>query len=355
MPLVAHSPLPSFMRLADEGEEILGLERAHQQDIRDLHIGLLNMMPDAALAATERQFLRLIGSCNRITQFYVHPFTVGGIERGADARAYIDAYYEPFETIQRDGLDALIITGANISNPDFTREPFWEPLREVVDWACDHVTTTLFACLAAHATLRMRYGIVRRRLPDKVWGVYPHRVVARSHPLVRNVNTRFDVPHSRWNEVSRDQLDDAGLITLVESAEVGPHLAVSGDGFRLVFFQGHPEYDTDSLLKEYKREVLRFIDGSREDYPPLLDHYFNEAAEALLYEYRTHVLANRAHGVPVPPFPEAEVRAQLDNTWADSAKAVFNNWLGLMYQITHADRRLPFMDGVDPADPLRGL
>lgn len=355
MPLVAHSALPSFGRLADEGEEILAQQRANQQDIRELHIGLLNMMPDAALGATERQFMRLIGSSNRIAQFYFHPFSVDGIERGAEAQDYVASYYECFADIRRDGLDALIITGANISNPDFTQEPFWEPLREVVEWASEHVTTTLFACLAAHATMRMKYGIVRQRLTEKVWGVFPHRVVSRRHPLVRNINTRFDVPHSRWNEVTREQLDEAGLITLVESAEVGPHIAVSPDGFRQVFFQGHPEYDTDSLLKEYKREVLRYVRGERDDYPPLVHNYFSEPAQALLYEFKNRAMAARAHGRLQTDFPEAAVRQLLDNTWTDTAKAIFNNWLGLMYQITSSERARPFMAGVDPNDPLRGL
>ncbi len=356
MPLVAHSGLPSFQRLAAEGEEILGVERANHQDIRELHIGLLNMMPDAALRATERQFMRLIGSCNRIAQFYVHPFTLDGLERGAETRAYIDSYYERFDALRREGLDALIITG---TNPDYPRERYWSKLREVVEWAFGNVTSTLFACLAAHATLEMRYETFRRRMPDKVWGVYSHRVVDRTHPLVRNINTRFDVPHSRWNEVTRAQLDDAGLVTLVESAEVGPHLVVSPDRFRQVFFQGHPEYDTDSLLKEYKREVLRFVRGEREDYPPLLDHYFPEPAIERLYAYKKQALATKAHGDDVAAlaavFPEAEVLTHVDNTWADSAKAVFNNWLGLMYQVTHTERSRPFMDGVDPDDPLAGL
>lgn len=357
MPLVAHSGLPSFGRLADEGEEILAQARAAQQDIRELHIGLLNMMPDAALGATERQFMRLIGSSNRIAQFYVHPFTVGGIERGAEAEAYIGRWYESFDTIRAQGLDALIITGANISNPDFTKEPFWAPLAEVVEWAHANVTTTLFACLAAHATMRMKYDVHRRRLPDKAWGVFPHRVVDRQHPLVRNINTRFDVPHSRWNEITREQLDEAGLITLVESAEVGPHLVVSPDGFRQVFFQGHPEYDIDSLLKEYKREVLRYLRDERPDYPPLVQHYFPEAAQTLLYEYKNHVFQQQDHGLRPDgsDFPEAAVCRLLDNTWADTAKAIFNNWLGLMYQITGHERATPFMAGVDPDDPLRGL
>ena len=117
MPLVAHTPLPSFDRLKQRGQEVLTLDRAETQDIRELHIGLLNMMPDAALQITERQFLRLVGNCNQIAQFYVHVFSVPGLTRSRQSESYIDRFYTTFERIQRDGLDALIITGANVVNP----------------------------------------------------------------------------------------------------------------------------------------------------------------------------------------------------------------------------------------------
>ena len=127
MPLVAHRELPTYDRLRQEGHRILTPERAHSQDIRALHIGLLNMMPDAALSATERQFFRLVSSSNTISQFYMHPFTLPQIERGASARAHIDQYYEPLEKIREQGLDALIISGANITQPNLAEEVFWDP------------------------------------------------------------------------------------------------------------------------------------------------------------------------------------------------------------------------------------
>src|SRR5210317_147384 len=113
MPLVEHSKLPAFAQLRAQGHEVLSLDRAQSQDIRELHIGLLNMMPDAALQATERQFLRLIGSSNRIAQFYVHLFSFPEIPRGEAAQAHIDRYYNSFEDLRAEGLDALIISGAN--------------------------------------------------------------------------------------------------------------------------------------------------------------------------------------------------------------------------------------------------
>ncbi len=352
MPLVAHNDLPTFERLRAEGQLILDPDRAIQQDIRELHIGLLNMMPDAALAATERQFFRLVGQSNQIAQFYVHPFTLLGLERSASAQEYIRHYYEPFEQIRAEGLDALIVTGANVTGQDLADEPFWRPLIEVIDWASEHVASILCSCLATHAVLQFRYGQRRCPLPDKRWGVFAHRVVNRSHPLVATVNTLFDVPHSRFNEIRRAQFDAAGLPVLVESEEAGVHLATSTDGLRLVLFQGHPEYDTISLLKEYKREVNRFAIGERIDYPPFPEHYVPLREQAILEEHRERVLKALDRGRNPPDLPEALIAPRLDNTWHDTAEGVVGNWMGLIYLVTHHNRKVAYMDHIDPADPL---
>jgi homoserine O-succinyltransferase len=352
MPIVAHNDLPTFHRLLREGQTILSADRARHQDIRDLHIGLLNMMPDAALEATERQFFRLVGESNPIAQFYVHPFTLDSLPRGEKAREHIARYYDTFDQLRTDGLDALIITGANVTGSDLSQEPFWEPLIQVIDWAAEHVTTTLCSCLATHAVLQFRYGQKRVKQPAKIWGVFPHRVVQKHHPLVCDVNTRFDVPHSRWNDVSRAQFEAAGLHVLVESEQAGVHLAVSEDGLRLVFFQGHPEYDTISLLKEYKRDVLLHAQGKLPAYPPFPENYFPAHEQAILHEYARRVARAADRGEPAPEFPERLVTRNLDNTWHDTAEAVVGNWMGCMYQVTHRERSKPFMDGLDPSDPL---
>jgi len=352
MPLVAHTALPTFERMKQEGQNVLPRDYALQQDIRELHVGLLNMMPDAALEATERQFFRLIGESNQIAQFYLHPFTLKELKRGEKGQEHVDKYYETFEQVKAQGLDALIITGANVQGTELSQQPFWQPLIEVIDWAYANVTSTLCSCLTTHAVMEFRYGQKRRHLGFKRWGVYSHRVMDRRHPLVTGVNTRFDVPHSRFNQIDREQFEAVGCRVLVESAQAGVHLAVSPDLFRLVFFQGHPEYDVISLLKEYKREVLHYANGHRPDYPPFVENYFTAQSEAILDEYREQLEAARATGLPIPEMPEDIVAAQLDNTWHDTAEAVINNWIGMVYQLTHHDRRLPFKAGINPDDPL---
>lgn len=352
MPLVAHSDLPTFRRLRRDGQEVLDAPRAQRQDIRELHIGLLNMMPDAALQATERQFMRLVGACNRIAQFYVHPFAVDAEARSLEAQAYLRAYYEDFRELQHDGLDALIITGANPAQEDITKEAFWEPMAEVIAWGRENVCSIVYSCLATHADLKQYHQIDRIRLPQKRWGVYSHRTLERSHPLVSNINSRFDAPHSHLNEVTREQIEAAGLRVLAESEQAGVHLAVSADGFRLVYFQGHPEYDINSLLKEYKREVMNFINGERDDYPPYPDNYFIPEVVDILSAYEREVIGARAERRSAPEFPEDRVAPLVENTWTDTGKAMFNNWLGLVYQLTDRSRKRPFMPGVDPSDPL---
>lgn len=352
MPLVAHIDLPTFNRLREEGEEILSPDRASKQDIREQHIGLLNMMPDAALEATERQFFRLVGACNQIVQFHVHPFTITGLKRSPEAQAHIDKYYETFEHIKQNGLDALIISGANVTHNNLPEEDFWQPLMEVFSWAKENVTSILCSCLATHAVIQYCYGIERTRLPDKRWGVFSHKLINRNHPLIAEINTRFDVPHSRFNEIFQSDMELCGLKVLVASKEAGVHLAVSPDGFRIVFFQGHPEYDDISLLKEYKREVMSFYNNDRSDYPPFPAHYFDETVQSIFTAYEQHVRAVKNTSYTLERFPEDQVIEYLDNTWKDTAKAVFNNWLGKIYQLTNENRRLPFMDGIDPHNPL---
>ena len=352
MPLVAHNDLPTFDKLRGEGLRVLQPGQAHHQDIRELHIGLLNMMPDAALEATERQFMRLIGDSNPIAQFFVHPFTLDSLPRSPSAREHIDRYYESFDEIKAHGLDALIVTGANVIGADLSEEVFWEALIEVADWAHENVTSTLCSCLATHAVLDFRYGRKREKQRRKKWGVYRHKVEDPAHPLVADINSEFDVPHSRWNAVHREQFESAGLRVLVTGDDGCVHLATSPDGFRTVFFQGHPEYDTISLLKEYKRDVNLYLAGELESYPPMPDNYFSQFCAAVFREYQYRIVNGGGAAAATPPFPEHLVAARLKNTWQDTASAVVGRWLGLIYQHTNVDRRVPFMQGIDIDNPL---
>ena len=352
MPIVAHNSLPAFEKLKQDGQTVLTLDRATHQDIRELHIGLLNLMPDSALRVTEQQFIRLVGGCNQIAQLFVHPFSVNGLPRSKDTQAYINKYYMDFEQIRHLGLDALIITGANIQSPVLDQQIFWEPLNAVFNWALENVTSVLCSCLATHALVKQLYDIDRKPLERKRWGVYNHYVVETKHPILRDINTRFDVPHSRHNDVTREQLEEVGVGVLVENSDGEVHMAVSPDQFRVVYLQGHPEYYTGSLLKEYKRDIQLFYSDDIVDYPPHPDNYFDIEAMAIADNYQEQVRIAKKQGKIQPPFPEEQIEMYLHNTWRDTGKAVFNNWLGLVYQLTNVDRKIPFTSGVNPEDPL---
>lgn len=348
MPIVKRSNLPTYDRLIQEGRPVLPPERATTQDIRELHIGFLNLMPDAALEATERQWFRLIGESNRVAQIYIHPFTLPVFKRGDEAQKHIDEFYDDFDQLKKNGLDALIVTGANEeTNPHVSDVETWGPLRDVLAWSYDNVTSTICSCLASHALMTYNHGEKPSWRKTKMWGVFSHRVLDRKHRLIRGMNTKFDVPHSRFSEITREQFDHAGMVTLIESTEAGVHMAVSKDGFRQICLQGHPEYDTLSLLKEYKRDVGWYQDGKTEEYPPFPAHYFSPEAQEILEDIKTKILAGKK-----VKFPEIEIEALLENTWADSARSMLSSWIGHVYQVTNVDRQKQFMDGVDPDNPL---
>lgn len=275
-----------------------------------LDIALLNMMPDAALQATDRQFTRLLAAR---PDAVLHPFTYPEIARAPEAAAYLEGRYRPEEQIRALAPAALIITGANISDPRLERQVFWEPLQATLAWSLAHTRSTLCSCLASHAVLQFRYGQRRSALPQKLWGVFTHQVRRPDHPLVRGLPARVPVPQSRFNQVTEAQFARAGLQVLIASNSAGVHLAVGEEG-RLILMQGHPEYDDVSLLKEYKREVRRHARGLRDDFPPLPHGMLDAAGEALLRE------KGKA-------FTEEQVKAHLHENWRPAAEQVFAEWL----------------------------
>lgn len=323
-------------------------KRALQQDIRELHIGFLNMMPDGALEATERQWFRLIGESNRVAQIYIHPFNLPVVERGKEATQHIKNYYEPFEKLQEEGLDALIVTGANEeTNPHVSNLENWGPLKETLKWAYDNVASTICSCLAGHGLMTYAHDEQPGWLDKKCLGVFSHQVKDRNHPLLRGMNTKFDAPHSRYSNITHKQFDEAGMKILVESDEAGVYMAVSKDGFRQICLQGHPEYDTISLLKEARRDVEWYQQGIVETYPDYPAHYFNPDIEKKLDALKADILAGKD-----VQFPEKEIEPTVDNTWADSARSLISGWIGNVYQITNVDRKKQFMDGINPDNPL---
>lgn len=332
MPLVAHSQLPAFDRIHDEGTTVITAADAAGSAKAQLRVGLLNLMPDAALAATERQFLRLVSSAAEQANIWVYPFTIAADHRSQDARWHIDHHYARWDTLRSEGVDALIVTGANPARNRLALEVFWDDMIDVLDWARGNVHSVLCSCLATHAVLQHEFGVRRTLLPEKRWGVYSHQVL-EDHPLVEGLGPFVDAPHSHRYEVTAQQLESSGARMLMESEEAGAHMAVSDDGF-YIYFQGHPEYDAESLLKEYKREVGRFYRGERDNYPPVPANYFHESARELLAEHRHQIELAKSAGSEEPLFPEDDLVSHHTDTWTDAGRIIYNNWLGSVLDAT---------------------
>lgn len=322
MPLLRLQDLPSLDRVSEQGIQVI--ERVPESAVR-LDIGLLNMMPDRALAATERQFLQLMDSHGERC-CAVRLFTIEGVPRGDEGREHLQQYYRDCAEIGDTNLNALIITGANVTQPDLTSEPFWDSLADVLQQADNRRLPVFCSCLAAHASALIFHGVARRHLPHKRWGIFDHSVCEPGHPLVAHLPEHFEMPHSRFNEVPEPDLRAHGVQVLITGSEAGVQMAVEPDNRRL-YFQGHPEYEAISLLKEYKREVLRYLSREREDYPPLPDNTFNEPAADLAEAFHGRVLSQSGGTEQIEEFPEEALACEMRHSWKEVSRQLFFNWL----------------------------
>jgi homoserine O-succinyltransferase len=323
MALIEHSKLPAFTTMRDEGVPVRSPSGV--SDLPTVAVGLLNLMPDAALRATDRQFIRLLSAAADEIDIRVHPFTVAAEHRGEEARRHIAEHYETFGEVKEAGVDALVVTGANPAEDELEREAFWEGLGDVLDWATSSTRSILCSCLATHAVLQKYRGMRRRRLPQKRWGVYSHEVL-KEHPLLEGLDGQVEAPHSHWYDVTREEMESVGLTVVLESEEAGVHMAVDDDDF-YVFFQGHPEYDLISLLKEYRRELGRYWRAERDDYPPVPEHYFSDDALAELDDYRPVLEKAKREGRQPPRLDEAELLPKDSHTWNGEGRVIYRNWL----------------------------
>lgn len=320
MPLVAHSALPAFAEIAAEGAPTIPRRQGKRLTIK---IGLLNLMPDAALRATDRQWARLLA--DPAIDTIVYPFTVAAEGRGARARAYIARHYSTFAELQDQDLDALVITGANPARAELSDEKFWPGLVEVLDWAESETKSVLCSCLATHAVLEHRFGVKRTRLPQKLWGWFSHEPTGE-HPLVSGFGSGVVVPHSRWYDIDAARFSKAGVSVLATSETAGTLIAVSEDEFYL-FLQGHIEYDVVSLAKEYQRELDRYLAGETDDLPPYPVGYFPSGALVALEQQRAEVRAARSAESSPPAVKTEQFVETVPTLWAPAARSIIGNWL----------------------------
>jgi len=297
MPIKIQSDLPAKKILEDENIFIMDETRAAHQDIRPLRIAILNLMP--LKEDTEVQLLRCLS--NTSLQVDITFLTTSSYVGTNTASSHLDQFYLTYEEVKNSKFDGLIITGAPVEQMEFEEVNYWDELVEIMEWSKKNVTSTMHICWGAQAGLYHHYGIRKLPLEQKMFGVFPHRVLSRKVPFVRGFDDVFYAPHSRHTTVSReDIINNTKLTILAESDEAGVFIVLA-DEDRQIFVMGHPEYDRVTLDKEYKRDKSK---GMEIQFPK---NYY----------------------------PEDNVDEKPTLMWRAHSNAMYTNWLNYyVYQVT---------------------
>ncbi|SFO57187.1 homoserine O-succinyltransferase [Bradyrhizobium sp. Ghvi] len=298
-------------------------ELARDRDGAELTIGLINNMPDTALKATERQFMTLLQAAAGHRRIRLHCFSLPSLKRSPEAKWHVESEYSDLTDLKRQAFDGLIVTGAEPVAPELDQEPYWRDLTELIDWAKVNTRSTIWSCLAAHAAVLHLDRVERQRLPTKCHGIFACDAVTHD-PLTRDAPAPLKISHSRLNEVTEDDLTQAGYQVLTRSAQAGVDVFTRQYASRFVFFQGHPEYDALSLQREYLRDIGRYLAREREVYPALPLSYFDAATEEKLARFEKRARHQR-HPALANELPALTLRA--DIAAGTAAAALFRNWL----------------------------
>ena len=272
--------------------------QAARQDIRPLQIGLLNLMPKKI--ATETQFARLIGA----TPLQIDLTLIRMTEHQSKntSQDHMESFYSSFQEVKHRKFDGLIITGAPIEHLDYTDVSYWDEMIEVMDWTQTNVHSTFGVCWGGMAMINHFHGVDKHMLNAKAFGCFRHQRLDQGSPLLRGFSDDMVIPVSRWTEVRQDELDTAGLTTLLASDKTGPCL-VQDDAHRALYVFNHFEYDRDTLKLEYDRDVNN---GTPINVP---DNYY----------------------------PDDDPSQTPQNRWRSHGHLLYGNWLNEIYQTTPYD------------------
>jgi homoserine O-succinyltransferase len=301
MPITLPATLPAYNVLKNEGVMVMTPDRAAQQDIRPLRIGLLNLMPKKI--QTETQFARLIGATP--LQINFHLIRMSEHQTRTTAAEHMETFYRPFAEVEASGekFDGLIITGAPIEHLPFEEVTYWDELRRVMDWTQTHVHSTFGVCWGGMAMIYHFHGVQKHMLNAKAFGCFRHQNLNPTSPYLRGFSDDFVIPVSRWTEVRQPEIDTApGMRTLLGSEEVGPCL-VEDAGHRALYIFNHFEYDSDTLKQEYDRDVA----------------------------------SGTPINVPLNYYPDDNPANPPKNRWRSHAHLLYGNWLNEIYQGTPFD------------------
>ncbi len=300
MPIKIPSGLPAEKTLEEENIFVISNIRADAQDIRPLKLLLLNLMPTKI--QTETQLARLLG--NTALQVELELLKVQNHVSKNTPESHLLAFYKTFDEVKMNNYDGMVITGAPVEHMPFEEVEYWDELAKILEWSKTHVTSTLHICWAAQAGLYYHYGINKKQLPDKLFGVFEHKVTHRGSILFRGFDDVFLVPHSRHTTVDRrDILACSELKILAESERAGVY-AVSTARGKQIFITGHSEYDAGTLRAEYLRDKNKGL--------PI--------------------------EIPYNYFPNDDETLDPPCKWRSSANLLFSNWLNyFVYQSTPYD------------------
>lgn len=280
MPIKIPEDLPARPILEGENIFVMTEGRANRQDIRPLEIAIVNLMPTKI--ATETQLLRLLG--NTPLQVNVTLLRAEGHESKNTAPQHLERFYKTFSQVRDSSFDGMIITGAPVEQMPFEQVDYWPELCEIMEFSKTNVWSTLHVCWGAQAALYYHFGIQKEPLPEKMFGIFPHRVVRPSNPLVRGFDEFFYAPHSRHTTVCRAQVEAQPAIRILAESEKAGLFLMSTDSGRQIFVTGHPEYDKMTLDSEYRRDLEKGL-----PIRPPENYYENDDPNGrVLFRWRSH-------------------------------------------------------------------
>ena len=302
MPIKIPNALPATRTLTEENIFVMTETRALSQDIRPLRIAIVNLMPTKI--ETETQLLRLLGNSSLQVEIDLIR-TASHISRNT-SQTHLDTFYKTFDQIRAQNYDGMIITGAPVEQLPFEEVEYWEELCAIMAWSRKHVHSTLHICWGAQAGLYYHYGINKKPLKEKLFGVFPHRAERQNYILLRGFDDVFMVPHSRHTTVAREDIEQCPALKILASSEEAGVYICATDGGKQIFITGHSEYDSRTLEREYLRD--------------------------------------KSAGLPIAPpknyYPGDDDTQPPMVTWRSHANLLYANWLNyIVYQTTPYDLR----------------
>lgn len=300
MPIRIDNELPAKQNLEIENIFVMSNERADTQDIRPLKLIILNLMPTKL--ETETQLLRLLS--NSPLQVDIDFLQVKSHKSKNVSRIHMQKFYSTFDHIRDNKYDGMIITGAPVEHLAFEEVDYWEELCTIMEWSKTNVYSTFHICWGAQAGLYYHYGIHKKPLDKKMFGIFPHKSLDVTHPLMRGLDDEYYVPHSRHTTVDRQDIAQVKQLQIISYSEMAGVHIVSDMDCRQFFVTGHSEYDRDTLAKEYFRDKNKGLDIEKP------------------YNY----------------FPNDDENLVPNMSWKSSASIIFSNWLNyFVYQKTPYD------------------